>query len=305
MSNINIQNINSLEADGLYHQVGSIKRLQLTDIANIGLDFNPAVSAQVYDISFRAYTCKHSEVDRKTRAGTIINQKIEAFIPRRRWSVELMRRKLRDKRIAAIATDFHDNKYVLQGRIFVNFSTGIRPGESNGYSLVIEGSSTGRNYVLSFGEYVIYNQEGYSGGADFSQETVAVDPPVYAAGDCCVTIQQTPVAVAPSPTGNVVNLNKMVTTAQGEKYFIDKDGNSIMLSNDMIKEVIPGNDTDWTYPLSTIVDNTRLFALRQNMSLLQTDTPIDIGHYNVDASQLILPEAWPLEASETVTLIRI
>lgn len=301
---LSIPNIQTLDAIGLYKQVGSIKQLRITDVDNIGIDRNAMIPGNVYTIDFRQYSCGYNEEEKKTRAGAYIEHRVDAYIPRYRYAMEVMRRKLRNRRVYVLATDWHDNVHKFVGRITIGFETGKRPGDSNGYSISITGASTGKDYVLVFPVYYSIGDEGYTGGSDFTQNTVEVSPPMYSAADCCVTIQETPVAVAPTPTGNVVNLNRMVTTVTGERYFIDKDGVSIRMSNDIIREVVQGTNSS-TYPLTNITDWQRTIAIRTTNTLMRSVNPADISHYNVDSGSLILPDIFPLEVGEYVEVIKL
>ena len=121
----------------------------------------------------------------------------------------------------------------------------------------------------------------------------------------CITILQTPIPESPLLTGNILNLNKVVTTVSGEKWFIDRNGDALMLSSGgLLKERIEGNGTA-IYNLSgTYDDPDRLIVNRTQNVLFRSDPITDIDQFNIVENVLHLNANYPLEPGEYIEIYK-
>lgn len=321
MAVLPIESVKKICQDG-GKQVGGVKSVRFTDMQNLILGANPLEIADIYTINFRKFTGRYSDTTKDSRSGQYDEQFCSFYIPRFRFSVEVIRKKLKDRPIGVIVTDWLNNTYVMNdATLFINFDTGTTLGDDNGYNVEIISKKQGvGNFNVNILPGLMLNEgQGGGGSVDFGGGAGTIpDGSSNPIEDCCVLINQTTIPTAPAATGNVFNKNRIVTTDDGEKFFIDKNGNSILLndnkSNVKYEKIIGDGSSVYTpsvIDLTTIdVPQAQLIVERFG-SLMQytaTHNPADpdgAKKWSVDDTDLTLSTVFPLESWEYIQLLKI
>lgn len=320
MATLPITSVKKICEDG-GKQIGGVKSLWITDMANLVLGTDPMEIADIYQIHFRKFTGRYTDNTRDGRGGQYDEQFATCYIPRYRYSVEVIRKRLKDRRVGAIVKDWMDNVYVLKDAILtINFDTGAALGDSNGYTLELRAQKHGiGNFNVNLVADLMLN-EGIGGGSvDFGGGAGSVPSgssnPV---NDCCVLINQTTIPEAPPATGNVFNKNRFVTTDAGQKYFIDKNGNSIHINDNIgnvkYEKIVGDGGSVYTPSVidltSLVVPQAQLIVERFGsiMQFTSSHNPSDPDggkKWSIDGTDVELSTVFPLESWEYLQLLKI
>ncbi len=305
---LDIENIESLCALGISN-VGGLQKLRVTDQSNIGISgIEPG--AIFYDISFTRSTGRYSEKHNRSRAGEYNTVQAQAFIPRKRFNVEMMRTKLTDKRVAVQITDRNGELSLLTNCKFTcNYDSGSSFGSRHGYDISFNGVDLKRGYIPLITTVSINGNEGSTGGSDFSVDIEPGDNTPVASDTCCVSIITTPINYVPTPSGNSQK-NKFVTTLSGDKYFIDNNGVSFFLGGPRIRHISTTEShihfVD-TFSLSDISDpNIELLVLRNGVILhYNANPPANLEQYSIQGDNILIDPDFPLESNETLYIFKL
>jgi hypothetical protein len=123
---------------------------------------------------------------------------------------------------------------------------------------------------------------------------------------CCITILTTPIEYTPTPTGNLLHKNKVVTVAAtGDKYFIDKNGIAILLSaNGFTKERVEGTGAS-VYTLSTTYAQDRILVNRTQNVISPAPLALTLPEtFHIAGNQLYLPDDYPLEPGDYIEIYK-
>ncbi|HNQ31625.1 MAG TPA: hypothetical protein PKJ68_04040 [Candidatus Woesebacteria bacterium] len=303
----NIEDVKSLCELGLKNLPG-VRSMSFTDAANIneyGV-LNPL--ATIYKVAYRNWSGEIRDEHQLSRAGDYYVKSIEVYVPRYRAVCERIIEELMDRKVAVFATDKNGQDHQIHFATFSSkMSTGRRGGDSNGYVWTFTGKDRKKRFLGSLDEVDMTGESGVPPAADEPNLSPAPDPETPMFESCCVTVLVTPIPEAPLPTGNILNLNKFVTVAgSGEKYFIDKDGTSILLTASLFRERIIG-DGSYTYTLSHDYDPDKVIINRTQNTIIRelAPPPTEIHTFDIQGDQLILPEDWPLEPGEYVEIYQV
>lgn len=176
-------------------------------------------SNKLYSISFERYSAELTKESKVNGGGDYDEIDVTAFVPRSRSEVEMLLSMMRNRLLFIIGIDRHGNQHLLYNAVRTyRHSTGSRPSTKHGYQISF--NATG-HYLLP----------SIAGNGD-----IETAPPLPGGGGgggsssgCCVTVNPIGIAYTPTPTGNALNHNQMVTTTSGAVYFIDGDGRGILL----------------------------------------------------------------------------
>jgi len=315
-----ITSVPKLHVDG-FKQLGSISKVYFTDMANLELGWDPETMTDIYEINFRDYSGSYTDTSRDSRAGVYDVQRVDFFVPKKRFSVEVIRQKLRDRKIGVIVYDAEGHIFALENAtILISYESGRQLSDSAGYTFEIEAQKTGRGYTVLYQIIDLVGEEGSEGGSgDFGGGPVDLpDGGSNPVDDCCVLIHQTTIPEAPPASGNVFNKNRIVTTDAGAKYFIDKNGNSILLNDSIANtayERIQGTGASAYTP--EIIDLTAIVAPQRQliverfgavMQYTESHTPGDPEgpkKWTVEDTDIILDNVFPLETWEYIQILKI
>jgi hypothetical protein len=200
----------------------------MTNVANYGPGFLPPAPNtppsftdmdQLYSIVTDRYSGEASRESAADQGGDYARHQVRIFIPRSQSQVDTLLQRWRNRLLCVIGIDRYGSQHILYDAIASwRHSTGTRPGTRHGYEITFTATS---HYILpamaGSGDITTAPPVGGSGGSPGS-------------GECCITIAPLSIAYTPSPTGNAMNLNEMVTTPTGAVYFIDSTGRSILLN---------------------------------------------------------------------------
>lgn len=302
---IQLENIVTRCAETDSQNSGGAYKLQVTDLSNYNEDGTIEGGSTIYDIAFKEFSGEMNIVSATGRAGDYLRVSFIFTIPRNRFTANLFRSQLRDRRVYAVITDYNEDTYhIIGAKLQSDFTSGKLKSDLNGYTFRLEGVSTQRPYNIFAAVQSLSGDEGTVDGGGFGgeiSEEPGPDAPVEA---CCITILQSVIDYTPTPTGNLANRNRVVTTYLGEKYFIDKLGNAIKLSASVAKERVEGDGSN-VYTLSTITDPANTIVNRTQNVLFLADPPSDIDQYNIDEGELHLSPDWPLMAGEYIEIYKI
>lgn len=322
MSTLPIQSVKKLSQESVKKQVGGIKSILLTEMSNLILGNDPMMISDIYEINFRKFSGRYSDSTRDSRAGQYDEQSATCYIPGFRFSVEVIRQKLRDRKVGAIITDWMGNVHIMRNAtVSISFDTGSTLGDSSGYNFELRASKHGAGLfnVNVLADIQLLEGPGVEGSVDFGGGAGSVpDGGSNPVQDCCILIHQTTIPAAPPASGNVFNLNRIVTTDDGEKYFIDKNGNSILLNDSKANvryEKIQG-DGGAVYTPSVIdltavqVPQAQLIVERFGAVMTYTAShnpsdPDGAKKWTIDDTDLVLSNVFPLESWEYVQLLKI
>lgn len=284
-----------------------IKSLSLVDASNVSAVGDIAPGATVYKIEFRRWSGGISDKGSKSRSGDYYTKTATIYVPRFRYATENIVRKLKDRKVVVLVVDNNGENHRIDFAEFISeMSTGEGYTESNGYRWTFTGVDRKVAFFADAPEQVLFTGDEYI-APEPDQGILAPDtggPNVVEA--CCITVLTTPILFTPEATGNVMHRNKVVTVAAtGEKYFIDKNGVSILLAgNGFIKERIDGNGAS-EYPLASSYDPNRVIVNRtQNVLTPGTAPLINIDTFTIEDNILYLPNAWPLESGEYIEIYK-
>lgn len=200
----------------------------MTNVGSYGPGFLPPApgtvpsfndTALLYSIAYERYTGEVSSATDFDQGGVSETWQLSIFIPKSREEVTRLLRLMRSRLLIVIGIDRYGSQHILYDALASwRHATGARPGSRHGYEVTFTAPG---HYILP----------GIAGTGD-----ITTAPPVGGgssdpgSGDCCISIQPTPIAYTPAPTGNALNLNEIVTTANGSVYFIDSAGRSVILN---------------------------------------------------------------------------
>jgi len=175
---------------------------------------------QLYSIAMERYTGEASRESGSDDGGDYATGQIRCFVPLSRSEVDILLRRWRNRLLLVIGIDRYGTQHVLADAIASwRHTTGARPGTRHGYEITFSAPLHYiRQPIAGDGEIATAPPVGGGGGSD------------PGSGDCCITIQPIQIAYTPAPTGNVSNLNEIVTTQNGSVYFIDATGRAIILN---------------------------------------------------------------------------
>jgi hypothetical protein len=117
---------------------GGIKKISLTTVDNILKSYNPSVIDEdlVFTMYFRRKTGGYTEETEDSRHNQKIIQRLTAFVPQKRLSMELMITKLINKRIVAIFETFDGSGGMLYAAKFnYKYQTGTSRSSDQGYNV--------------------------------------------------------------------------------------------------------------------------------------------------------------------------
>jgi hypothetical protein len=286
--------------------IPGIKSLQLLKESSLNEYGQILGGATFYNIAFRKWSGSVSTKTTTARSGDYATKTASIYIPRHRFVVEKMVKQLRNQKVVVYITDQNDEIHRIDGaRLTSEMSSDDSPSGSNGYRWTFTGQDRMVDYyinpvqnALTGDEYVTPEGETGSVGPDTGGPSV-VDA-------CCITILTSPIAYVPTPTGNLLHKNKVVTVAAtGDKYFIDKNGIAILLSaNGFTKERVEGTGAHIYTLSSTYLEDRVLVNRTQNVLYPDTPTLTNIDTFHIDGDQLILPEEWPLDVGEYIEIYK-
>jgi hypothetical protein len=208
--------------------VKAIIYCDITNVGNYGPGFLPPApdtppsfydSDLLYSIAYERYSGEITQESVTDQGGESYRQQVTIFVPRSRSEVHTLLRRMRGRLLMVIAIDRYDNQHILYDAIVSHrMTSGQRPGSRAGYQITFSATA---HYLLP----------SIAGNGD-----ILSAPPVgggggdIGSGECCITIAPLAIAYTPSPTGNALNLNEIVTTPNGSVYFIDSTGRSVLLN---------------------------------------------------------------------------
>lgn len=211
--------------------LSGLRALVYTDMANVlghgpgslpptpGTPPDYSDTGAVYEIAIQRYSGQVSRDSGSDDGGDYVISRVTAFVPKTRREVDTLLRRMRNRHFAVIAIDRHGSQHLLfNARASYKHSTGTGPGEPHGYQI-----------TFTAPEHFIMPSVG-SEGIPSTADPVDPVPPPEPSVDCCVEIKPIQIAYTPLPTGNVSDLNLMVTTQNGSVYFIDHTGRGILLN---------------------------------------------------------------------------
>lgn len=304
---IKISEVKSICELGLKNRVG-IRSLAITDQENYSNLGQLAPGAEVYSIAFTKWSGSYMEDGQTSQAGDYYVQTAKVVVPRYRYVCDRLVRELKDRRVVVFVTDMNGDEHTMTGaRLRSRFSTGEKPGDKAGYEWTFAGQGTKKDFYQQFNLLEFTGTDGYQEGGDFEQPLEPDGGPPTGPEACCITILTTAIEFTPTPTGNSMHRNKVVTVAAtGEKYFIDKNGISIRLSSTLSKERVVGTGAA-VYTLSEVYDPEKTIVNRMMDVLVHEDSPPpeDIRTFNIDGDQLQLPTDWPLEPGEWIEVYKV
>jgi hypothetical protein len=212
-----------------------------------------------------------------------------------------------DRKVICYVVDNNGEEHRIMFAAFAsNQNSGAQSSNRSGY----EWTFTGRDRRKRFFAYTTLKEltgdEYVPPPGDTGELQPAPDPTVPTAEACCITILVTPIPEAPLATGNILNLNKVVTVATtGEKYFIDKHGNALLLSSGgLLKERVEGTGAA-IYNLSGVYDPDRIIVNRTQNVLWYNDPITDVDQFKiVDGNVLHLNSNYPLEPGEYIEIYK-
>lgn len=185
----------------------------------IGTGYSFVDTSKVYSLTHQRKSGNYTITSANDKGGDYYTSQVVCHIPRGRQQVETLLSRLRNRPVMVIVVDKYDNQYFMyDARCTWTFATGDTGPVRNGYNVTFR----------SVSDYLFPGMAG-SGIID-----TAPPPPVGGdSGDgsheCCLTIAPLAIAYTPTPTGNTLNLNQVVTTQNGSIYIIDYTGRSILI----------------------------------------------------------------------------
>lgn len=302
-----LQDLNSIESIctlGLVNMPG-IRELSFVDAADMSVLGNIAPGATYYNIKFRRHTGSFSDKHQRNNGGDYYVKTAEIYVPRFRYKCERIVQELVDRKVIVFVTDNNGDQHRIDYAQFTSeFDTDSNPNGSNGYLWTFTGKDRKKRFFASLSTKELTGEEYTPPAGDEGEFSPAPEPYEPVAEDCCITILVTPIPEPPLASGNILNRNKVVTVSgTGEKYFIDKEGNAILLSSGgMVKEIVSG--TGDTFTLSLDFDPDRCIVNRTQNVLRRDELLSDIDTFDIDGNTLYLPAAWPLESGDYIEIYK-
>lgn len=241
---------------------------------------------EVYAIAFSRNTAKYTMRTRADRGGDIYEGTLQAFIPRRRVEMDTLMFRVRNRRVHAIYTDRDSNQRIVwNARALIDYTSGDRRGTPNGYTIRFNHVHAGHVPIIS-------------GNEDLPLPPGGGDQPE----SCCIIINPSALGYYPPPSGNVANLNKVVTAPDGTVFFIDKNGLAIVLGRpapDYFSVQVPDGETQYIatpvgitlpnpadYPFPTYIEaaemSKRIWVKRERQWLkYQQDFTVDFAQQRI------------------------
>lgn len=302
-----VVSIESLCKLGLGNLPG-IRSITFTDYNNYDNLGALAPGSDVYSISFSKWSGSYDKSFGTAAAGDFYTQMAKVIVPRYRYTCEKLVAELMDRKVIAFVTDTNGDEHTLVGARFrSNFQTGTKPGDKAGYEWTFTGQTANKSFLKYFESVLFSGGDGYIENDDTTFEYEGAGPtPGGLPEACCITVLTTPIEYTPTGTGNLLHKNKVVTVAAtGDKYFIDKNGIAILLSqNGFSKERVEGTGAH-IYTLSTTYAEDRVLVNRtQNVLYPDTPTLTRVDTFHIDGDQLILPEEYPLEPGDYIEIYK-
>lgn len=263
--------------------------------------------SDIYNVKFRRWSGSISDEHSDGAGGDYYTKTAQIYVPRYRYTCERIVQELMDRKVVVFVTDNNGDDHTIMFANFRSaFTTGARSSDSNGYTWTFTGRDRKKRFFASQTVIELLSTVYVPPPGDVGTISPAPDPTAAAAEACCITILATPIPEPPLPTGNILNLNKVVTVVTGAKYFIDKNGDSILLSSGgMMKERIEGTGAA-IYSLSNTYDADRIIVNRTQNVLYHNDPITDVDQFKlVDGNVLHLNAGYPLEAGEYIEIYNV
>lgn len=238
---IDIQNIESMCKLNL-RQLGGIKRLRITDFLNFN-GIGISAGAEIYTIHFRPFTASFMDDGKSSKSGDYHTGTARAYIPRHRFLAEKLVMELADRRCIVYALDYNGTEHILYGAKFQSkYETGSQLADSNGYEWEWSMDYVKKPFLGGKLIVELSGDEGVTAPEDPGGTVIGPGPsPPPSSNECCITIHVTPIAYVPTPTGNIAHRNKMIfSSSDGNKYFIDKNGASMLMGSGTLYESFTG-----------------------------------------------------------------
>jgi len=285
-------NLNNIEK--ICDSIGGISIIQITDDSNINPDNTIIDPAKVYTIHFRRNTASYNSKTQNSDQNRKIKQRIKAFVPKIRLSMETLIKNIIDKRLTVIYTDRESNTGILRSAEFdFEYNTGLKMADKQGYK-------------IEFNTEKLYSSLDYSGVnidlPDPGDPWDGTDPGTVV-DECCVLINPVQVGYIPTPTGNANNRNEYVIGSNGVRYFIDKTGASLPFPFfpqyfESFTGITADRVTVTVATLPTTDINKQIRVLRNGVEQTYTSgTPGD-GEFTISGSDIIFNRA--LESWEKI-----
>ncbi len=174
----------------------------------------------LYGMAFERHSAESSRESGSDDGGDYDSGQIRCFVPLSRSEVDLLLRRMRSRLLFVIGVDRYGAQHILHDALVSwRQTTGTRPGTRHGYEITFDAPG---HYLIpamaGSGDITTAPPIGGGGGGDVGS------------GECCISIAPISIAYTPSPTGNALNRNEIVTTPNGSVYFIDSTGRSIILN---------------------------------------------------------------------------
>jgi hypothetical protein len=300
-----IESIKSLCELNLRNLPG-IRSLSFTDARNMSTLGNIAPGAEVYNIKYRRWTGSLSDDHNDGAGGDYYTKTAQVYVPRYRYTCERIIQELVDRKVVVFVTDNNGDQHTIMFATFRSqFTTGARSGDSNGYTWTFTGRDRKKRFFASQTVRELTGSDYIPPPGDVGEIAPAPDPAIPVATSCCITVLATPIPESPLLTGNILNLNKVVTTITGEKWFIDKNGDAVQLSSGgLLKERIDGTGAA-IYNLTSTYDPDRIIVNRTQNVLTRSVPITDIDQYDIiDGNVLHLNADWPLEPGEYIEIYK-
>jgi len=278
---INIEDIESLCSLHL-RQLGGLKRIRITDFENFtGTEVAPG--SDIYTINFRPFTASYDDDGKTSRSGDFHTAMVKTYVPRHRFLAEKLIMELADRRCIVYALDWNGDEHLLFGARFMSkFSTGAQLADSNGYEWKWELDYVKKPFISAKILADLDGDEGVIPGEDTGGGTSpGPGTPTPEAG-CCITVNTTPIAYLPTPTGNIAHRNKFITsTIDGNVYVIDKNGASIKTGSGSKYQAFNGPAASVTPTGFNLADTTKLIVIKNGVVMQYNPAMADMYMYNI------------------------
>lgn len=280
-----------------------ITRIRITDPMNLSVDQDAVVPEETYEILYSKYTAKYTEKAARGEGGDYFTQELIFFLPKRQSAANQLRIHSADRRIAALCYNRYGNRITIPGgTLKVDYDSGQRLGDIEGYQCSITGIALPRAYNIQNGDLQAVGDDGIVPG-DPTLDPGTITPGSPSVPDCCVKILDTPLLYNPSPTGNSLK-SRIVIGADGNKYFIDHEGKSI---------IIEGASTVSKYKISTagysftipFADTYELLVFRMGIKQNKVVSLTDINQYTHVGTTFEIDSEWPLESGEFIEIYKV
>lgn len=284
---INIEDIESLCSLNL-RQLGGVKRLRITDFENFtGTEVAPG--SDIYTINFRPFTTEYIDDGKTSRSGDFHTAMVKTYVPRHRFLAEKLIMELADRRCIVYALDWNGTEHLMFGAWFTSkFSTGAELANSNGYEWSWKVDYVKKPFISAKILADLDGDEGITPGGDTGGGTSpGPGTPTPEAG-CCITINTTPIAYLPTPTGNIAHRNKIITsTVDGNIYIIDKNGASVRFSGGSKYQAFSGPAASVTPTGFTLDFPDKLIVVKNGVVMQYNPAMSDMYMYNIVGATIV------------------